>query len=106
MLRGAPLRYRPSSGFSQANAPAPSMPVITTVNRIVDRYRFVNCSCRMKPPQKARRSACLDIWPGWYIGRVTFTVEIEREDDGRWLAEVPGFVRRHGEFVNVTFEAA
>ena len=26
---------------------------------------------------------------GWYIPPVTFTVEIEREDDGRWLAEVP-----------------
>jgi predicted RNase H-like HicB family nuclease len=27
--------------------------------------------------------------PEWYIAGVTFTVEIEREDDGRWLAEVP-----------------
>ena len=27
--------------------------------------------------------------PGWYIALVTFTIEIEREDDGRWLAEVP-----------------
>ena len=25
----------------------------------------------------------------WYIASVTFTIEIEREDDGRWLAEVP-----------------
>jgi predicted RNase H-like HicB family nuclease len=25
----------------------------------------------------------------WYIADVTFTIEIEREDDGRWLAEVP-----------------
>jgi predicted RNase H-like HicB family nuclease len=24
-----------------------------------------------------------------YISRVTFTIELEREDDGRWLAEVP-----------------
>ena len=24
----------------------------------------------------------------WYIADVTFTIEIEREDDGRWLAEV------------------
>jgi len=24
----------------------------------------------------------------WYISCVTFTIEIEREDDGRWLAEV------------------
>jgi len=25
----------------------------------------------------------------WYIADVTFTIDIEREDDGRWLAEVP-----------------
>ena len=31
----------------------------------------------------------LDSRPGWYIAQVTFTIEIEREDDGRWLAEVP-----------------
>src|SRR3972149_11840055 len=24
----------------------------------------------------------------WYISTVTFTIELEREDDGRWLAEV------------------
>lgn len=30
----------------------------------------------------------LDRRPGWYIAIVTFTIEIEREDDGRWLAEV------------------
>src|SRR4030095_11021950 len=33
--------------------------------------------------------ALLDSQPGWYIDFVTFTIEIEREDDGRWLAEVP-----------------
>ncbi len=33
--------------------------------------------------------ALLDSQPGWYIDLVTFTIEIEREDDGRWLAEVP-----------------
>jgi predicted RNase H-like HicB family nuclease len=32
-----------------------------------------------------------------------FTVDIEREDDGRWLAEVPALA---GEFVDVTFQAA
>src|SRR5258708_553402 len=32
----------------------------------------------------------LDSWPGWYSTRVVFSIEIEREDDGRWLAEVPG----------------
>jgi predicted RNase H-like HicB family nuclease len=25
----------------------------------------------------------------WYIAPVTFMIEIELEDDGRWLAEVP-----------------
>ena len=25
---------------------------------------------------------------GWYIASVTFTIELEREQDGRWLAEV------------------
>ena len=34
-------------------------------------------------------SGLLDSWPEWYIPVVTFNVEIEREDDGRWLAEVP-----------------
>ena len=34
-------------------------------------------------------SALLDSQLEWYIAAVTFTVEIEREDDGRWLAEVP-----------------
>ena len=33
--------------------------------------------------------ALLDGQPEWYIALVTFTIEIEREDDGRWLAEVP-----------------
>ena len=28
-------------------------------------------------------------WSGWYIALVTFTIELEREADGRWLAEVP-----------------
>jgi predicted RNase H-like HicB family nuclease len=27
---------------------------------------------------------------GWYSTRVTFTIELEREEDGRWAAEVPG----------------
>jgi predicted RNase H-like HicB family nuclease len=31
----------------------------------------------------------LDSQREWYIAIVTFTIEIEREDDGRWLAEVP-----------------
>ena len=34
-------------------------------------------------------SAWLDRGSGWYIAIVTFTIEIEREEDGRWLAEVP-----------------
>ena len=31
----------------------------------------------------------LDSRPGWYSTNVVFSIEIEREDDGRWLAEVP-----------------
>ena len=27
--------------------------------------------------------------PGWYITPVTFTIELEREEGGRWIAEVP-----------------
>jgi hypothetical protein len=27
--------------------------------------------------------------PGWYLLLVTLTIELEREDDGRWMAEVP-----------------
>lgn len=27
--------------------------------------------------------------PEWYIAEVTFSIEIEQEDDGRWIAEVP-----------------
>ena len=26
---------------------------------------------------------------GWYVTRVTCTIELEREEDGRWIAEVP-----------------
>ena len=31
----------------------------------------------------------LDSRPGWYSTYVVFSIEIECEDDGRWLAEVP-----------------
>ena len=31
----------------------------------------------------------LDSRSGWYSTDVVFSIEIEREDDGRWLAEVP-----------------
>ena len=31
----------------------------------------------------------LDSRPRCYSTRVTFPIELEREDDGRWLAEVP-----------------
>ena len=30
---------------------------------------------------------------GWYITGVTFTIELEREEDGRWIAEVPRSAR-------------
>ena len=42
-----------------------------------------------RPPPAAVSIALLDGQPEWYIALVTFTIEIEREDDGRWLAEVP-----------------
>jgi predicted RNase H-like HicB family nuclease len=35
------------------------------------------------------RQRLLDSRPEWYIAPVTLTIEIEREEDGRWLAEVP-----------------
>jgi predicted RNase H-like HicB family nuclease len=31
----------------------------------------------------------MDGWPGWYSIDVVFSIEIEREDDGLWMAEVP-----------------
>ena len=34
-------------------------------------------------------NALLGSQPGCYSTRVTFTIELEREDDGRWIAEVP-----------------
>ena len=37
-----------------------------------------------------RLHSLLDSRPGWYSTRVVFSIEIEREDDGRWLADVPG----------------
>ena len=35
------------------------------------------------------------------VNLVTFTIELEREDDGCWIAEVPAL-----DFSNVTFSAA
>jgi hypothetical protein len=31
----------------------------------------------------------VDVWRGWYVAGVTFTIELEREEDGRWITEVP-----------------
>lgn len=31
----------------------------------------------------------VDAQRGWYITGVTFTIDLEREEDGRWIAEVP-----------------
>jgi len=36
-------------------------------------------------PAGTRVDGCL---VGWYITRVIFTIELEREEDGRWIAEV------------------
>ena len=30
----------------------------------------------------------MDARQGWYIAGVIFTIELEREEDGRWIAEV------------------
>ncbi len=30
----------------------------------------------------------VDAQRGWYITGVTFTIDLEREEDGRWIAEV------------------
>jgi predicted RNase H-like HicB family nuclease len=43
----------------------------------------------MIAPAAAGCKRLLGGWPGWYIALVTFTIELEREADGRWLAEVP-----------------
>jgi predicted RNase H-like HicB family nuclease len=45
-------------------------------------------------PQLLRRGRSakrklLDVRRGWYITGVTFTIELEHEEDGRWIAEVP-----------------
>ena len=39
--------------------------------------------------ERRRLQALVRQWTRWYIPHMTFTVEIEQEDDGRWLAEVP-----------------
>jgi hypothetical protein len=39
-------------------------------------------------PYRARRPGLLHCRREWYIAKVTLTIEIEREDDGRWAAEV------------------
>ena len=49
----------------------------------------LRCARRESGSHSVRPIALLDSRPGWYIAVVTFTIEIEREDDGRWLAEVP-----------------
>ena len=30
----------------------------------------------------------MDVRSGWYITGMTFTIELEREEDDRWIAEV------------------
>lgn len=42
-----------------------------------------------KRPSESRRRELVEAWSGWYITPVTFTIELEREADGRWIAEVP-----------------
>ena len=41
------------------------------------------------PREQVLNSFLADSRPEWYSARVIFSIELEREDDGRWLAEVP-----------------
>jgi predicted RNase H-like HicB family nuclease len=43
----------------------------------------------MMPPPAVGCKRLLGGWFGCYIALVTFTIELEPEADGRWLAEVP-----------------
>jgi predicted RNase H-like HicB family nuclease len=54
-------------------------------------FRIGAHSRRLRRASDAAGVGCslLDSRPEWYIALVTLTIEIEREDDGRWLAEVP-----------------
>lgn len=40
-------------------------------------------------PEALRRLRPVGYWTGCYSTAVTFKIELEREADGRWLAEVP-----------------
>ncbi len=51
------------------------------------RARACGGSGSHQPPFAAKR--LLVSLPRWYSTRVTLTIELDREDDGRWLAEVP-----------------
>lgn len=52
-----------------------------------DGYALVGALARQGPVECSKR--LLDCWTGCYSTRVTFSIELEREDDGRWLADVP-----------------
>jgi predicted RNase H-like HicB family nuclease len=54
---------------------------------LVDVLRFSRAGSGSHPPPSA--ATLVSEQPQWYLSRVTFTIELEREDDGRWLAEVP-----------------
>jgi predicted RNase H-like HicB family nuclease len=43
----------------------------------------------MITPAAVRCKWILGCISGWYMAFVTFTIELGRETDGRWLAEVP-----------------
>ena len=52
------------------------------------------------PTRRLVHRLVLDSRPEWYIARMTFTIEMEREVDGRWLAEVPALagVMAYGQY--------
>ena len=57
-------------------------------SRAHDKKRSL-CLCASVARDRPASTALFNDRPECYIAGVTFSVEIEREDDGRWLAEIP-----------------
>jgi predicted RNase H-like HicB family nuclease len=60
---------------------------LETCLTVANEPRALRCVAQNNWPVGSIR--LLDSLPGWYSIYVVFSIEIEREDDGRWLAEVP-----------------
>ncbi len=79
-------RCRPETPTLRYQALLAAIPVLlrSTTSRQRDvAYRRFFCLT------EESRYGLLDRRGGWYSTRVTFTIELERDTDGRWLAEVP-----------------